>query len=104
MHPRRHRGRGRRRPRSRRSRAYGEDIGLAFQIADDVLDATATSEELGKTAGRDAAARQVHLLSLLGVDGARAEAERLGRDARVAHLERGRGSVGAHWGPWPGIL
>src|SRR5204863_174781 len=35
-------------------RAYGEAIGLAFQIADDVLDATATSDQLGKTAGKDA--------------------------------------------------
>ncbi|MFI5213981.1 MAG: polyprenyl synthetase family protein, partial [Gemmatimonadales bacterium] len=35
-------------------RAYGEDVGLAFQIADDVLDLTATSSELGKTPGKDA--------------------------------------------------
>jgi farnesyl diphosphate synthase len=67
--------------------AYGEEIGLAFQIADDVLDATATSEILGKTAGRDAQLAKSTYVRLLGVDGARAEAERLAASA-VAHLNR----------------
>jgi geranylgeranyl pyrophosphate synthase len=57
-------------------RAYGEEIGLAFQVADDVLDATATSETLGKTAGRDAALEKSTYVGLLGVEGARAEAVR----------------------------
>jgi geranylgeranyl pyrophosphate synthase len=65
---------------------YGEDIGLAFQIADDVLDATGTSEELGKTAGRDAQLAKSTYVSVMGVDAARAEAERLARQA-VGHLE-----------------
>jgi geranylgeranyl pyrophosphate synthase len=66
--------------------AYGEDVGLAFQIADDVLDATGTSEELGKTAGRDAELDKSTYVSLLGVEAARAEAERLARRA-VEHLD-----------------
>jgi geranylgeranyl pyrophosphate synthase len=66
--------------------AYGEDIGLAFQIADDVLDATATSETLGKTAGRDAALAKSTYVSLMGVEAARGEAERLSRQA-VAQLD-----------------
>src|SRR5262245_28638112 len=37
---------------------YGEKAGLAFQVADDLLDETATSEELGKTAGKDAASQK----------------------------------------------
>jgi geranylgeranyl pyrophosphate synthase len=65
---------------------YGEDIGLAFQIADDVLDATGTSEALGKTAGRDAQLAKSTYVSVLGVQPARAEAERLARRA-VGHLE-----------------
>jgi geranylgeranyl diphosphate synthase, type II len=67
--------------------AYGEEIGLAFQIADDVLDATGTSEELGKTAGRDAELSKSTYVALLGVDAARAEANRLAA-AATAHLER----------------
>jgi geranylgeranyl pyrophosphate synthase len=66
-------------------RAYGEAIGLAFQIADDVLDATATSDQLGKTAGKDAAHAKATFVTLLGVGAARAEAERLAAQA-VAHL------------------
>ena len=62
-------------------RAYGEAIGLAFQIADDILDATATSAQLGKTAGRDAALAKSTFVSILGVGPARAEAERLAAQA-----------------------
>ncbi len=62
-------------------RAYGETIGLAFQITDDILDATATSAQLGKTAGRDAALAKSTFVSLLGVGAARAEAERLAAQA-----------------------
>lgn len=68
--------------------AYGEDVGLAFQIADDVLDATGTSESLGKTAGRDAALSKSTYVSLLGVEAARNEAERLAGRA-VGFLEAG---------------
>jgi geranylgeranyl pyrophosphate synthase len=66
--------------------AFGEDVGLAFQIADDVLDCTGTSEELGKTAGRDTALAKSTYVRLLGVDGARREAEELARRA-VERLE-----------------
>jgi geranylgeranyl pyrophosphate synthase len=49
---------------------YGSAIGLAFQIADDVLDVTATTDQLGKTAGRDLALQKSTYPALLGVDGA----------------------------------
>ncbi len=55
---------------------FGEEIGLAFQVADDVLDATATTEALGKVVRRDAVLAKSTYVSLLGVDAARAEAER----------------------------
>jgi len=58
-------------------RGYGADVGLAFQIYDDVLDATATSDQLGKTAGKDEGAGKSTFVTLLGVGAARAEAERL---------------------------
>ena len=56
---------------------YGAAVGLAFQIADDVLDVTATTDVLGKTAGRDLALGKSTYPSLLGVDGARHRAESL---------------------------
>lgn len=64
---------------------YGLALGIAFQIADDVLDATATSETLGKTAGRDLALNKSTYAQVLGVDGARAEAGRLAERA-LGHL------------------
>lgn len=67
--------------------AYGGEIGLAFQVADDVLDATGTSDELGKTAGRDAVLHKSTFVRLLGVEGARQEASRLAGTA-VERLER----------------
>ena len=56
---------------------YGAAIGLAFQIADDVLDVTATTDQLGKTAGRDLALHKSTYPALLGVEGARARASAL---------------------------
>lgn len=69
-------------------RAYGEAVGLAFQIVDDVLDATATSAALGKTAGKDARQGKATFAQLLGVSGARAAAEREARRA-IDHLGGG---------------
>lgn len=66
---------------------YGHEIGLAFQIADDVLDVTATSAQLGKTAGRDAALAKSTYVSVLGVDRARSEAAALASHA-IRHLEQ----------------
>ncbi len=66
--------------------AYGRDLGAAFQIADDVLDATATTEALGKRAGKDADAGKATLVGLLGVERARAQAERLAEQAQ-RHLD-----------------
>ncbi|MGA9353542.1 MAG: polyprenyl synthetase family protein [Terriglobales bacterium] len=51
-----------------RLRIYGQSIGLAFQIVDDVLDVTQTSEQLGKTAGKDTAAEKTTYPALFGVD------------------------------------
>ena len=52
-------------------RAFGDEIGLLFQIVDDILDATGTAEELGKTPGKDEAAGKVTYVSLHGLDRAR---------------------------------
>jgi geranylgeranyl diphosphate synthase type II len=49
-------------------RAFGRSIGLAFQIVDDVLDVTQSSEQLGKTAGKDTAAQKVTYPALFGID------------------------------------
>jgi geranylgeranyl pyrophosphate synthase len=57
--------------------AYGADVGLAFQIVDDVLDMTSTTAQLGKTAGRDAALCKSTYPGLLGVQGAMARAQDL---------------------------
>jgi len=66
--------------------AYGRELGAAFQIADDLLDATATAEQLGKAAGKDEGAGKATLVSLLGISRARLHAEHLVAQAR-GHLE-----------------
>jgi farnesyl diphosphate synthase len=68
-------------------RDYGAAIGLAFQVVDDILDVVADSHTLGKTAGKDAAADKPTYVSLLGLDGARAQARQLLADA-LAALDR----------------
>lgn len=78
---------GARGDRVRALELYGDAVGLAFQIADDVLDATETTSQLGKTAGRDAALRKSTYPVVLGVEGARARAAALA-DQACAALER----------------
>jgi len=56
---------------------YAQDIGLAFQIVDDILDITATQEELGKTAGKDLNAQKVTYPSLWGLEESRRKAKEL---------------------------
>ncbi len=64
--------------------AYSKAIGLAFQVVDDVLDATADSATLGKTAGKDAADNKPTYVSILGLEPSRELAEQLRRDAHEA--------------------
>jgi farnesyl diphosphate synthase len=66
--------------------AYGRELGAAFQIADDILDATATAAETGKRTGKDAGAGKATLVTLLGLDRARLQAERLAVQA-IRHLD-----------------
>jgi geranylgeranyl diphosphate synthase type II len=69
-----------------RLRSFGQSIGLAFQIVDDVLDVTQTSEQLGKTAGKDTAAEKVTYPSLFGIEESLKKADGL-VDAGCAALE-----------------
>ncbi|MEL7237473.1 MAG: polyprenyl synthetase family protein, partial [Planctomycetota bacterium] len=62
--------------------AYGEHLGLAFQIADDVLDVTASTEDLGKTAGKDVVAGKNTYPALLGLE----EAKRLAQEEADAAI------------------
>jgi farnesyl diphosphate synthase len=64
-----------------RLRDFARDLGLAFQIADDLIDATGGVEAAGKAVGKDAAQGKATLVSLMGVDGARREAETLAQRA-----------------------
>jgi geranylgeranyl diphosphate synthase type II len=64
--------------------AFGENLGLAFQVIDDILDITQTSEKLGKSAGKDIAAQKTTYPALIGLDAARKEARRLTKAAHAA--------------------
>lgn len=63
---------------------YAQNIGLAFQIIDDILDITATQEELGKTAGKDVKAQKATYPSLLGIEASRQQARALIDEAIAA--------------------
>ena len=68
---------------------YAQKIGLAFQVADDILDVTASSEDLGKTAGKDLVADKTTYPKLLGLDESRAFAQQLVDEAKEALAEFG---------------
>jgi farnesyl diphosphate synthase len=63
---------------------YGRAVGLAFQIRDDLLDIEAGTGQLGKTAGKDAAASKPTYPAILGIDASRAELSRLTNEALAA--------------------
>ncbi|HZL58546.1 MAG TPA: farnesyl diphosphate synthase [Stellaceae bacterium] len=67
-------------------RGYAHDLGLAFQIADDLLDVEGSADATGKPVGQDAAAGKATFVSILGIERARAQAEMLVRQA-AAHLD-----------------
>ncbi len=66
--------------------AYGRDLGAAFQIADDLLDAEGSTEQVGKTAGKDAAAGKATLVGIMGIERARDQATMLAEQA-AGHLD-----------------
>jgi geranylgeranyl diphosphate synthase type II len=70
--------------------SYGESIGLAFQIVDDLLDLTATSDQLGKTAGKDLKVGKATYPGLYGLDESRKKAEQLVQEAigNISQLDR----------------
>jgi geranylgeranyl diphosphate synthase type II len=63
---------------------FGRGLGLAFQVIDDILDVTQTSEMLGKSAGKDIAAQKATYPAVIGLEKSRAEARRLTREAHDA--------------------
>jgi farnesyl diphosphate synthase len=60
-----------------RMRSFAQDFGLAFQITDDLLDVTSTAEKTGKAVGKDKDQGKATLISIYGIDGAKAEARKL---------------------------
>lgn len=64
-----------------RLRAYARDMGLVFQITDDLLDVTSSAEKTGKAVGKDAEQGKATLVSIYGIERARAEAQKLARRA-----------------------
>jgi geranylgeranyl diphosphate synthase type II len=63
---------------------FGHSLGLAFQVIDDILDVTQTTEKLGKSAGKDVAAKKATYPAVIGLDASRAEARRLTNAAQSA--------------------
>ena len=69
--------------------SYGQALGVAFQVVDDILDVTADTSVLGKTAGKDADNDKPTYVSLLGLQGAQQEAQRLAVQAQQALAHSG---------------
>jgi geranylgeranyl diphosphate synthase type II len=74
---------------------FGRGLGLAFQVIDDILDVTQTSEILGKSAGKDIAAKKATYPAVIGLNKSRAEARRLTRNAHDALSIFGNGEAEA---------
>ena len=72
---------------------YARAIGLAFQIIDDVLDITATTEELGKTAGKDLQAQKATYPSLLGIEESKHQAQKLITEAKAELVSFGERAI-----------
>jgi len=68
---------------------FGRALGLAFQVVDDILDVTQTSEKLGKSAGKDVAARKATYPAVIGLEKSRVEARLLTRKAHQSLKEFG---------------
>lgn len=73
--------------------AFGRALGLAFQVIDDILDVTQTSEKLGKSAGKDITAKKATYPAVLGLEKSRAEARRLTSEAHRALKSLGKGAT-----------
>ena len=85
-----------------RLRNYARDIGLLFQITDDLLDVTSTPEKTGKAVGKDQDQGKATLVSLLGLDAAREKAASLAE--RAAETVAGYGAAAAALRTLPGFL
>ncbi len=75
---------------------FGRALGLAFQVIDDILDVTQTSEKLGKSAGKDIAAQKATYPAVIGLEKSRAEAKRLTKKAHDALSMFGRNGQALH--------
>jgi geranylgeranyl diphosphate synthase, type II len=82
-----------------RLRTFGEKAGLAFQIVDDILDMTQSSEELGKTAGKDTASIKATWPAVYGIEQSRRDADQLIAAAFAALDASGPGDFGGGFGP-----
>jgi farnesyl diphosphate synthase len=71
---------------------FGQALGLAFQVVDDILDVTADSATLGKTAGKDAAANKPTYVALMGLEAAQRHADELAQQALQALTDTALGS------------
>jgi geranylgeranyl diphosphate synthase type II len=75
---------------------FGHALGLAFQVIDDILDVTQTSEKLGKSAGKDLAAKKATFPAVVGLDRSRRVAKRLTEEARLTLRPLGKKAEALH--------